>query len=253
MLLDAIKRGLTEERHSCYWYSSIFIAGFVNAASFFACATFATHLTGFATQIGISVVENDWAKCLEAGSIPVWFVLGSFASGFFESNSNERQKEIRYGVAMGLVGVCLLIAAVGGHHDFFSWISGVAPNEGIFLCVAVLAFASGLQNGALTHFSKGRVRCTHVTGLVTDIGLGTARVFLSSDEAENTHSDEEMKQLKVRVAYFLTFLVGSAVGALLHFEMGFLSFVFPSVFSFLLMIFAQQEYNLRRFAKTHVT
>jgi uncharacterized membrane protein YoaK (UPF0700 family) len=37
--------------------------------------------------------------------------------------------------------------------------------------VALLCFAMGLQNAMITEISKAEIRTTHVTGLVTDIGI----------------------------------------------------------------------------------
>lgn len=39
------------------------------------------------------------------------------------------------------------------------------------LTVALLCFVMGLQNAMITKISKAEIRTTHVTGLVTDIGI----------------------------------------------------------------------------------
>jgi len=41
--------------------------------------------------------------------------------------------------------------------------------------VAVLCFTMGLQNAIITKISKAQIRTTHVTGMITDIGIELAR------------------------------------------------------------------------------
>ncbi len=64
----------------------------------------------------------------------------------------------RYGVAL-LVESALLLAAIPLIHDH--------ANLGLWL----MAGASGLQNAMVTTFSGAVVRTTHMTGIVTDLGI----------------------------------------------------------------------------------
>jgi uncharacterized membrane protein YoaK (UPF0700 family) len=222
-----------------YQFSSLFMAGYVNAAALFVCASFVTHLTGFSTQLGVSIAMRQWAELIEAASIPFWFINGVIVSGYCAVRTGGYSPEVRHGKAMGWVGLCLLVAAIGGYSNLFTQLGAVLNFDGVYFCIALLAFASGLQNGAITLSSGGSVRSTHLTGLVTDMGLGIARLYLAS--GENQLSPQEKKLLKLRFAFFLTFIAGACLGAVLQIRLDYLTFLLPSLIAFGLRIYSHKD------------
>jgi uncharacterized membrane protein YoaK (UPF0700 family) len=88
-----------------------------------------------------------------------------------------------------------------------------------------MAFSMGLQNAIITKISHAEIRTTHVTGMITDIGIELGKVLylnrsrsLAPVRADRTH----LALLSALVACFFT---GGVLGA----------FAFPR-FGFLLML-----------------
>ncbi len=76
-----------------------------------------------------------------------------------------------YGLPLVVEAALLLVfglfgAAIGLLHTVF-----------LPLTVVLLCFIMGLQNAVITKISKARIRTTHVTGLVTDLGIELGKLL----------------------------------------------------------------------------
>jgi hypothetical protein len=69
-----------------------------------------------------------------------------------------------------------------------------------------ISLGCGLQNGMCTTFSGAVIRTTHVTGILTDIGLIFGQAIF------HARTRKHMWKLKVLVPLYLAFCVGSAIG-----------------------------------------
>jgi uncharacterized membrane protein YoaK (UPF0700 family) len=72
----------------------------------------------------------------------------------------------------------------------------------------------GLQNAVITKISKAEIRTTHITGLVTDLGIELGKLFYMnrSNPAEPVLANRQ--RLRVQGSLVLGFLLGGLVGAL---------------------------------------
>src|SRR5262249_12097606 len=92
---------------------------------------------------------------------------------------------------------------------------------------AILCFAMGMQNSMVTQISGARVRTTHLTGVVTDLGIEVARwsrwhrarvarewgiPLLGGDRAPST--PPELSSLILHLIILAAFLSGGVMGAL---------------------------------------
>ncbi len=85
------------------------------------------------------------------------------------------------------------------------------------LTALILCFLMGLQNATITKISGAEIRTTHMTGIVTDIGIELGRlVFRNTDsEANKTHYVKANRQrLRINLSIFSMFLAGGVFGAL---------------------------------------
>ena len=76
-----------------------------------------------------------------------------------------RLRELHARYANVLVAESLLILLFGALADQLTW------RHRDWVYVAVLCFAMGLQNAIITKISNAQIRTTHVTGMITDIGI----------------------------------------------------------------------------------
>src|SRR3954471_6328342 len=80
------------------WALLGFQAGFINAFGFLACGRYVSHVTGFGTQIGIALANNNLLFAIELFGIPIWFVIGSFLSSLITSVQIERGLKPRFDI-----------------------------------------------------------------------------------------------------------------------------------------------------------
>lgn len=134
------------------------LAGMVNAVGYLSFDHQAvTHMTGTTTLVGVSAIEGNLGALVRFAGALLSFLAGAALSGMIVRDTSLQLGQ-RYGVAL-LVESALLVAAVPLIHEH--------ANAGLWL----VAGASGLQNAMVTTFSGAVVRTTHMTGIVTDLGI----------------------------------------------------------------------------------
>jgi uncharacterized membrane protein YoaK (UPF0700 family) len=92
------------------------------------------------------------------------------------------------------------------------------------LTVALLCFVMGLQNAMITKISKAEIRTTHVTGLVTDIGIEIGKSLywnrgMSRDDAAYVRAN--YARLVLLSSLFAMFMLGGFAGAIGFAHFGF--------------------------------
>jgi uncharacterized membrane protein YoaK (UPF0700 family) len=89
----------------------------------------------------------------------------------------------------------------------------------------LLCYIMGLQNAMITKVSKSEIRTTHVTGMVTDIGIELGKLFYwnlaRSDAANSPPVRADRGKLIVLGAMVTLFFTGGVVGAYSFFHYGF--------------------------------
>jgi uncharacterized membrane protein YoaK (UPF0700 family) len=133
-------------------------AGCINAVGFLGAEHQAlTHLSGTVTNLGMEFARADFPLALHALLVIVFFFLGSVVSAMIIRQS-ALQAGRRYGVAL-IVESALLFAAV------------YLLRHGSLSGNYAAAMACGLQNAMATSYSGAVIRTTHVTGIITDLGI----------------------------------------------------------------------------------
>ena len=74
------------------------------------------------------------------------------------------------------------------------------------LAAYLIAFACGLQNGLCTTFSGAVIRTTHVTGILTDIGLIIGQAVF------HARTRKHLWKLKILLPLYLAFCAGGVIG-----------------------------------------
>ncbi|WP_456295196.1 DUF1275 domain-containing protein [Vibrio sp. AK197] len=133
------------------------LAGLVNAIGLLGFQHQAvSHLSGTLTLLGTQLgVDNHSA--LHLLMIVLSFLMGAMFSGWLIENTALKLGR-RYGVALCVEGGLLVVALKLLDIDLLT---------GQYFASA----ACGLQNAMITTFSGAVIRTTHMTGILTDIGL----------------------------------------------------------------------------------
>ena len=168
-----------------------------------------SHMSGTITGIGIDLAQHHFAFARHATLIAVFFFLGCVLSGVIIRQSTLKAGR-RYGVTLVCEAVLLVIAAYLLHHD---------AAGGLY----VAAMACGLQNGMATSYSGAVIRTTHVTGIVTDLGIAiglTARGLKA-----------DWRRMRLYLVVLGGFGIGAALGALGFQELGSDMLLIPATFA----------------------
>lgn len=230
-------------RYGWLWLILTFQAGFANAGGFLATSRFVSHMTGFGTRVGIALSQKDYGFALEMFSAPVAFVLGGAASGLAIDRRLLLGKSPRYLVVTFIIFILFLLVTIGGIIGEFGAFGKVISLERDFEIVSLLCFGCGMQNAAFSTLSRAQVRTTHMTGLLTDTGIGMIRVFFIPPEERKAQG----KLNAFRVGLFISFSLGSALSAIEFTRVGFDGFRWLSISSFFVFLILAAERLLRFF------
>lgn len=210
-----------------HWFLLSLNAGYVNVGGFLGTGRFVTHVTGFATLFGVDLTTRHLVEALGILTVPAYFLAGSLLAGLLIDRPIFRGKKPHFDYVMGLSSLCLFLAAFGGYMEFFGDFSSEFRLKHVYVLLALLCLASGLQNGAITSSSGSSVRTTHLTGLTTDLGLGLARQVTLGGVGERCAKESRANRL--RAGTIASYVVGSALGAYVFMNVGFLGFLFPAL------------------------
>jgi len=229
-----------------FWMLLSVTAGYLNAAGFLATGKFVSHVTGFGTQMGVSIAHEDYIFGGELLIIPIGFILGASVPSWYLEHQYSKDRVPRYFVIQGLICLGLLAVYFLGMRGLFGEFYTVADDQHDILIIGILCFVCGMMNGLSTWSTDGKIRVTHLTGLSTDIGIHLPK-FFRKDGA--SRFPEARKVNTVRILTFLSFSSGSLAAAFIFPLWGFQGFIFPVILS--LFVFSVTLMSYRKALKRH--
>lgn len=218
-MIHTIGQNLYTWKKILLWSILSFKAGMLNAAGFLFAGYFVSHVTGFGTQIGITIGHEEYAFGIELLVIPVSFILGGFVTSLILDVDYDEKKIPRYDYVQLLITTMLGVISILFLIDFYD--SSVLPmkhDDNTIFLIALLCFVCGLKNGLSTWSTSGKIRTTHLTGLSTDIGLHLPKVVLG--RSFNSRFPEEKIVTYTRLITLLSFSLGSFFSAMFIHKLG---------------------------------
>jgi uncharacterized membrane protein YoaK (UPF0700 family) len=149
--------------------SLAFVAGAVNAGGFFAVGQYTSHMSGIVSALADNAALGQMTLILAGLASLAAFFLGAATSAVLINWGRRRGAHSRYALPLVLEAALLLAFGLAGAR--------LAAQGHIEATVALLCFVMGLQNAIVTKISLAEIRTTHVTGLVTDIGIELGKLF----------------------------------------------------------------------------
>src|SRR6202012_1434102 len=86
--------------------------------------------------------------------------------------------------------------------------------------IMLLCFTMGLQNAIITKISNAVIRTTHITGMITDIGIVLGRLCFGLSETDSPLA-EELARLRLLSSLVGLFFIGGVIGAIGFKHVGF--------------------------------
>jgi len=207
-----------------------FVAGATNAGGFLAVHQYTSHMTGIVSNAADNLALGAADLVLDGVGALLCFVLGAACTAVMVNHARRRNLASEYALPLLLEAVLLLVFGVLGAR--------LAAVDGLFVpaTVMLLCFMMGLQNALVTKLTRAEIRTTHMTGIVTDIGIELGRLACRS---------ADMARLALLGGLLASFFVGGVLGALGFKHVGWLATLPLAVLLVLLAIVPALD-DLRR-------
>lgn len=183
-----------------------FVAGAANAGGFLAVGQYTSHMTGIASLMADNIALGQIKLALAGFSALCAFVAGSITSSVLVTWAKRRRLRSHFALPLALEALLLLI---------FGLMGAVMDNQYAFLLpetVIVLCFTMGLQNATITRISHSEIRTTHITGLITDLGMEIGRLIYFNRSHELGRIEADRRKLRIQARLILMFLIGGICG-----------------------------------------
>ncbi len=160
------------------------VAGYTNVITFIMCGgVVVAHVTGNVTHFGQSLtdagfsVAEAWQHVAYFGFLVLTFFGGAVASGVMTETARRRGTASKYILPMAVEALLLVALAIGISLHYGGYLS--ASDRGTFyVLTGIASVAMGLQNATITRISGSVIRTTHLTGVITDLGLESVQYAL---------------------------------------------------------------------------
>ena len=203
-------------------FSLAFIAGAINAGGFLAVRQYTSHMSGVVSAIADQLALGDIQLVLAGIGSLGSFIIGAGCSAVLVNWVRRRGLHSQY-VLPSLVEAALLLTfgLLGSHLAL--WEAFFVPVTVILLC-----FIMGLQNATITKLSGAEIRTTHMTGIVTDLGIEMGKLFYWNSPrvgADTQSVIANRAKLKIHATMLVSFFMGGVTGAAGFKHVGYVSTV----------------------------
>jgi uncharacterized membrane protein YoaK (UPF0700 family) len=185
-----------------------FVAGAANAGGFLAVGQYTSHMTGVLSSVADELVMGHLTLALAGLGALVAFVLGAMTTAVMVNWGLRRQLRSAYSLPLMAESFALLVFGLfGAAINLFTPLF-------LPLTVVLLCFIMGLQNAVITKISKAEIRTTHVTGLVTDLGIELGKLLYVNRSRSAEPVLANRQRLRIQSLLITCFFVGGVLGAL---------------------------------------
>lgn len=198
------------------------IAGALNAGGFLAVGEYTSHMTGLLSSAADNLILGRILPAAAALFMLISFICGAATTALIVNYAKRNFKRYIYAPVLLLEAILLLIFGMLG-RGLLEHAMITVSFTAILLC-----FMMGLQNALITKISHAEIRTTHVTGLVTDIGIEIGKLLYWNHDAQK---DEDMKvvvnrqKLTLHLQLVFSFALGAIMGAAGFKYLGFIASV----------------------------
>lgn len=212
----------TDQANRRLGYSLAFVAGAANAGGFLAVGQYTSHMSGIVSSLADNLTLGEIGLVFTGLGSMLAFIIGAATSAILINWGRRHHTHSEYALPLMLEAALLLCFGLLGanlerHHLLF-----------VPMTVLLLCYVMGLQNAIITKISKAEIRTTHVTGIVTDIGIELGKLFYWNIEALDESSPKvwaNRSKLALLAGLLGMFMIGGLSGALGFKHLGFIATV----------------------------
>lgn len=242
-------RGLTDpqrttQRNTRLGVTLALVAGAINAGGFLAVGRYTSHMTGVLSSVADSLVLGDITVALFGVTMLGAFIAGAMCTAILVNWGLRRTLHSAYGLPLLLESLLLLIFGPLGSAI------NTAANLFVPLTVILLCFIMGLQNAVITKISRAEIRTTHVTGLVTDMGIELGKMLYINAESDASPVRANRDRLRLQGKLIAGFVGGGLLGAIGFKYLGYITTV-PLAMLLLLLVLRPLWSDIRQHLGDH--
>jgi uncharacterized membrane protein YoaK (UPF0700 family) len=215
-------------------------AGVLNSVGFVAVSVYTSHMTGLTAAVADHLVLGGATVVLTGLIGLATFVAGAASCAVVFNWGRRRGLRARYANVLVLEAVLMLL--FGLLAEELAW------QHRAWVFVGVLCFTMGMQNAIITKISGAQIRTTHVTGMITDIGIEIGKLLYVHRTADLDPVVADLPKLGVLALLVGLFFAGGVLGALGYLELGFAALV-PLALVLLVAAAAPLAADVRRAAR----
>lgn len=183
-----------------------------------------SHMTGNVSFLAQAFIHQQYQYVLYLFLIICSYILGSSVSGFMIGKSHFRLDH-RYAIPLSLITIFI----------FLCWL--FLP---YFPRYALLwaSTAMGIQNAMVSHYKGSIIRTTHLSGVLTDLGLTLGHFFKGLSI--------EKRRIILHLLIIIGFIMGGIIAALTYPYLQVHAFLIPTGLSLILCLMYWFFYYLAR-------
>jgi len=187
-----------------------FTAGVVDVSGFLALGQFTSHMSGTVAAMAAELRTHGPDVLMRPIVVLSCFLGGAAFCAVLINWERRRDRESLFAVPVLLEALLLASLALPAalHHPW--------------LALSLLSFTMGLQNAIITKISNAEIRTTHVTGMITDIGIELGRAFYWNRSPSLSPVRSDRQHLLLLSILVSLFFIGGALGATAFPHIGFL-------------------------------
>jgi uncharacterized membrane protein YoaK (UPF0700 family) len=192
------------------------IAGFVDAYGVITYGIYLSFMSGNTTQTGYRIGQGNFAAAVPAALAIVFFVGGSFAGALLADFAGRRARRLVFGLVAAslalIIGLTELGLTYGGVH------------------IAVISFAMGVMNSALSQVGALSVSLTFVTGTLSKLGVHLAKAVRHAPLRDSQGSwDTNLHRALLLAGIWGAFLAGAVLAGAATPRFGAWVLLFPTL------------------------
>lgn len=193
-----------------------FVAGAVNAGGFLAVQKYTSHMTGIISAMADDLILGRVGLALAGAAFLFAFLAGAASTAILVNWARRHGMQGQFALPVIFEAALLLVFGLLG-ANLNVLIELFVPTTVLLLC-----YVMGLQNAIVTKISRAEIRTTHMTGVVTDLGIELGRMIYwnqGRQYGEPVRADRD--RLTTLATILALFFVGGIVGAFMFKAIGY--------------------------------
>jgi len=200
------------------------IAGFLDAYGIITYNTYVSFMSGNTTQTGYNAGQGNFAAALPSALAILFFVCGCFAGALLAHSAVRRIRRLVFGLDAAALALIIGFTQLG-------LLSGAVG-------IAVISFAMGAMNAALSRVGAQSVSLTFVSGTLSRIGVQLALAVRREPVPDSQGSwDTHLHRTLLLAGIWAGFLAGALLSGAATPRFGVWVLLFPILLLSVLAVF----------------